>query len=254
MVKRAGWIVLAFVGGFIILTSLMMVLVDLRQSHLAARKPPTLRDLDELTDRFALATPHEDPHAEDTIPGHPAGLGNAEPPTLPSRLESNPSSDDILSRFTENRPGMRLQLRIATRIYEVLEAMSASISEDQPDHRTFELGRMMMGLGEWDAARRCFWEALDAPLDPRFHRYACAKLAWLEDDPEKALRYLELSCQGDDYWLPNAIFLCRTTGSGALAEHYLARLRVENPEVAHLYEEPPTTKTVTSTQVIRSSR
>lgn len=100
-------------------------------------------------------------------------------------------------------------------------------------------GLSKMKLGQWDDAQRHFWAALDAPPHspgrPAVNRMVCMKLAWLEDDPEKAVRFLEISCQPGagvqngnhdirEEAMRNAISLCRTTGSTALRDHYKARL------------------------------
>lgn len=122
-----------------------------------------------------------------------------------------------------------------------MKAITAASLVVSPKHAggwVWERTQPLMSLGEWDEARRCFWLVLDAPLDRYFHRDAYAKLAWLEVDPEIAARYLALSAQGDEHgeWLANAYDLCRVTGSDALAEHYLAQLRIQNPEMARQYE------------------
>ena len=90
-----------------------------------------------------------------------------------------------------------------------------------------------MERGDRDGARRYFRETLDSP---RFSN--AGALAWLETDPEKAARLLELSCQvhSNPFRLINAVKLARATGNDALAEHYLNRLRLHHPENAEEYE------------------
>ena len=114
-----------------------------------------------------------------------------------------------------------------------------------------------MAYGEWESARRYMWAAVDAYETwwPSMCKLELGRLAWLEDDPEKAARLLRLSCQGEfkvpdslqdehpdiadshaSMALANAIKLCKKTGSATLAEHYLARLRSEYPAQAKEYE------------------
>ena len=61
------------------------------------------------------------------------------------------------------------------------------------------IGECMMAYGEWESARRYLWAAVDAyeTTDPTQCKNVLDSLAWLEDDPEKAARLLDLSCQGE---------------------------------------------------------
>ena len=77
----------------------------------------------------------------------------------------------------------------------MMESAFAVVSDKQAAGWGWERSQELLALGKWDEARRCFWGVLDTPLDPLYHRWACGKLAWLEDDPALAARFLELSCQ-----------------------------------------------------------
>ena len=121
----------------------------------------------------------------------------------------------------------------------MLEGVFSVMSERETAGWALERSSELTALGKLDEARRCLWKVIDSSVDPSWHRWASANLAWLEEDPEIAARYFELSLQGDERgrWLGNAVRLCQATGSDALAEHYLGRLCIQNPEMARYYEE-----------------
>ncbi len=208
------------------------VMVVLRESDTATVPPPSLADLDEVSKRLGSAVEARVRTADASDVPVSEGA-RKQHSVLPSWLESAVPPGILTARFREKRPRQILQTRIVAAAFKVIESGMSFVSEEQAAGWAWERGQELMRLGEWDAARRCFWEALDAPLDPRILRFACAKLGWLEDGPEKELRYLELSCQGDEYgnWLSNAVQVCRASGSDALAEYYQARLDVREAEL-----------------------
>ena len=106
-------------------------------------------------------------------------------------------------------------------------------NEDKADEWAWILGVEMMTGGDWDGARRYLQETLNSPSFSNG-----GALAWLESDPEKAARLLDLSCRKNNVFsLINAVELTRATGSDALTEHYLTRLRLQAPERAQEYED-----------------
>ncbi|MCX5768892.1 MAG: hypothetical protein NTZ09_01260 [Candidatus Hydrogenedentes bacterium] len=86
-------------------------------------------------------------------------------------------------------------------------------------------------LGNWKEARTCFTEILRNDFGSVWRPRAWAYLAWLEDDPEMAARYLEIACSGVDWY---AVFLsvelASATGNTELAEKYMARGRSLVPD------------------------
>lgn len=227
--------------GVAALAAISIVLVRgsmvVRDKDLATQQPPTLGELDELGKRLQTASSLESANAVVTpAPDKPAEAATV---AMPSALARTASRELLAARFEDQRPGMRRRIEFRVKAFRAIGTVMWIGSKRVAAGWAWELGPEMMSLGEWDEARRCFWEALDAPLAPAMHRFACARLAWLEEDAKKAVRFLDLSCQGDPsgLWLPNAIDLCRATESDALAEHYLARLRVANPRSARYYDE-----------------
>ncbi len=87
----------------------------------------------------------------------------------------------------------------------------------------------MLQLGDWAAAHRSFSDSLETSKHPEVRRDACAYLAWLEDDPELAVRYMELACSDPDDLRGGTLAICeelaRLTGSVALADDLRARLQ-----------------------------
>lgn len=233
MKKLLGWGFVVTVIIVAILSSLVSIAVKFNREEMAKRTSPTLSDLDALSERLREATPPPD------LPEAPESeAARDESPSLPTRLASTPSVEMLEERFKEKRPDQIRGTKIEAWVFATLESTLRPVSRKQAAGWAWELGSEYMALGEWDAAKRCWWESLDAPLSPGIHRHACARLAWLEEDPEKAARLLELSCQEDEYgsWLSNAIRLSRVTGSTELADHYLARLRAENPKLAKYFD------------------
>ncbi len=239
MKKKFGFYILACALVAVVILMLgISVMVSMHESEIADYVSPTRADIEEMRARLAKVSEEATAHANTTDKVVCEGEAEAEP-VLPSGLEGTVSAEALVERFGERRPGELRDTQLKAKAFKVLEGVSSFVNQEQAGGWAWERGQELMSLGQWDAARRCFWVALDSPLDPGIHKFAAAKLAWLEDDPEKALQYLELSCYGENcsHWLINAVDLCEATGSDALAEHYLARLRTEYPELEQLYSE-----------------
>lgn len=219
-----------------ILAGFLAIAVHQRERQLDERKPPTIRDLEMLKERFlaAVAVSEDVAGREDA----PEAASGEKAPTLrselPDRLENACSLRKLEWRFKVRYATEINKARAKAALHKLSEAITAYISPEEVGMWASYRGSEMMALGDWDAARHCYWGALDGDyLGPRIDRGICAKLAWLERDPEMAYHYLELSCEGDKdgTYLSSAVDLCLATGSNALAEHYLARLRTVNPQL-----------------------
>ena len=234
-------------GGFVVLVVIAMVVgafVGIASRsldrELATLTAPTLEELDALGARLAEAEPQESPEVPKPQEAGDTETLIEESSVLPTRLASMLSPELLEERFAAS-PDELWRYQLLTPVTKLLEGAFSVVSEKWSADLIFERSRQLMAVGKWDEARRCLWKVLDAPLDPSLHRHALESLAWIEEDPEIAARLLELSVQGDDqchgHMLANAVKLSRVTGSNALAEHYLARLRTEDPEMARRYEE-----------------
>lgn len=71
------------------------------------------------------------------------------------------------------------------------------------------------------AAGCCYSEFVRKSSDTEMVAIAYGRLAWLEDDPELAARYMELACSGNEPWPAS---MCRSlawqTDSYQLGEYY----------------------------------
>ncbi len=221
-----------------VLIAALLSVIEMRDRELAARKPVSLDDLDKLVQPVGSSSNDTPLNKADSA--RPASEELAqEMANAPSvRLEGCLAPELLVERFKANSTGRLLKEWVKGEIVKAYDSVPSVVGMQDSGGDPYYLGKTMMTLGKWDAARRYFWEALERPsMSPDMRKDVCAKLAWLEDDPERAARLLELSCQEDRHGsqLRNAIYLCQKTESNALADHYLARLRTEHPEVARKY-------------------
>ncbi len=234
MKKPSRWLLVlgVFLALVMILAGFLSVAFFARQNDLALVTPPTLEDLQALDVQLDPSSEKRAPQTSEDAGATVVNLdesGSAS--TLPARLARALSPEELAAKFKRDDPQKRSVFRqecgaVVLRVF----GKKASILE-------LNIGLNKLGHGDWDSARLHLWAAIDAGGDPSVLQYASAKLAWLEDDPEKAARYLELSCQGDGGWLNtqeqalrNAVSLCKATGSTALKDHYSERLRALYPD------------------------
>ena len=234
------WIVLIVV---LSIGGISVVLVSLRNRTLSQRTAPTLAELEQLATRpDGVAREDdigrgEDPDGNDIDSESTAENVEASNSGLPTSLAISATPEMRSSEFVETRAEMFLELRFQALSFQVIEAAVSLFSEEEAARLACTTAFDKMRLGKWDSARRYFWQVLDSDADPKLKGYVCAKLAWLEEDPEKAALLLELACEtDDDHSLASAIELCRATDSVALADHYLARLREIDPGWARQYD------------------
>ena len=97
---------------------------------------------------------------------------------------------------------------------------------DSPDGNVLMRANCSLMTGNWDEARSCFTQMLREDHGKMFQWGACAHLAWLEDDPALAARYMEIASSGVDW---NAVLLsaelAAATGDKERARRYIARGR-----------------------------
>ena len=256
--KKSERAVLAVVVVVVVLTGIVSVVVSLRREAISAREPLTLEEIDQLANRMwpvedlrrAKAESATDPESMETV---------STPSPLPTRLARTLSPEELAEKFRESGKFGKQQ-EIAVGGMKAIESMLRIFgTEREACIWALDIGQELMKTGECDAARRYLYEALDPPVAYYYFK-VCARLAWLEKDPENAARLLELSCEdkygwmsdaverkrvtGHDYGadhyierLSNAVELSRATGSDALADHYLERLRAADLEAARYFEE-----------------
>ena len=255
MKKLIGWAVVIIVVAVAVFSALVLVFMGLREQELALRPLPTLENLDEVADGMTALVAERVAQAEQAErAAEPDGGEEEAAAPLPVRLEQVPSPEALTEQFISPGADQPVVARGCKTIEAVLRTVGAA---DTARDWAWETGRHLMWAGDWDAARGYLHELLDEPHASPRYRDACGRLAWLEEDPHKAARFLEMSC--DDTWLKfklatgskdmarvhsgllerhlsNAVELTRATGSDALADHYLERLRLLNPETARGFD------------------
>ncbi len=255
MKKDPLWGVLAFVViAVTVICCLVQYVVEVRKLELASRNPVVLRDLNELGKRLDTSIKNRVPPQVEV-----AGTATFEQPetmtpsSLPTQLERCVSAQKLAELRKVTRQKDKLEARFRTTVLGIEDSVSyvfGTRTRNWP-HTSAAIGYEMITLGNWESARRHLWAAVDVyeTYDPTQCKIALGQLAWLEDDPEKAARLLQLSCQGEFHLpyphnsenlaasqLENAYTLCKETDSTALAEHYLERLRKDYPIQAKEYE------------------
>jgi len=262
-VKKSGRVVLAIVAVVIVFAGIVSMIVCLRSRALADREYLTVEELIRLAKTLqppAITETSEPVQTEDA-----ADPGSNEPVhvPVPTRLKRVPTPEILTERFANNLEHRR-ENAIRAEMMKVVESILWTVgAKTEAKDWTRGVGRALLWAGKWDGARRYLYETLRTTDSNGRFRGACAQLAWLEQDPTKAARLLELSLQGDDEWLSvqielagtvnmvaptrrtgidrvsiratllaNAVELTGATGSRALESHYLELLRVESAELA----------------------
>ena len=238
MKKLLRWGLVMMVAVAAILSVLVGIAINFNRDEMTKLTPPTLADLDALSEWPGKATPPSD------VPEDPAVRpAHDELNSLPTRLASTPSLEMLAERNAEryretlSHPIEMFSMRLAKPLVQAWQA-TLHLTGRERGWLWNDCAQVHAVLGELDAARRCWWRVLDSS-EPDARRFACAELAWYEEEPEMAARLLEISCQegvGEGNNLVNAIELCRLTGSTKLADHYLDRLRAEHGGRARSWE------------------
>lgn len=244
MPKKAKQAILLLVTLAVIVVAFLSMSFLARLNDLAQVTPPTLEVLQALdVQPDPSTTRKEAPQStEDTGVTMTNLIETALATTLPTRLERTPSLEELTAKF--KKEGSQEEGDAEFRILKTeFFATVLRVFGREGSFLDVEIGLQEMKLGDWDSARLHLWAAVDVQDDPDYSLilpWASAKLAWLEDDPEKAARYLELSTPkgpmmlGGRDMLPmnlrNAISLCKATGSTALRDHYQERLSALDPD------------------------
>lgn len=251
MKKMAAAIFVVFVVLLMAFVALRLA-VNARRQTIASREPLTLDTLDKLATTWKQTTRKKAAQETGTE-------------SIQSSVEANtPTSDDSSSAKTEEQtsetphlkrtltkdelvewrtreesrqkdsPPPRWQWKVAFAVFEQRAMFTAATAGSSEAVLWFlNAGAAAEALHDWQTATNYYREVLDSSPDESLRRLSCCRLAWLEEDSGVAERLLELSCESDDpYCMLEAIRLAEATGSGALREHYLARLKALDTESA----------------------
>ena len=228
-------------GGFAVacVVAVFMVILAsigrMRQEKLRELPPLTLQDLD----RLSKALPNPEAPAKDAVTPPDADkespaevAANPQPPAnLPRRLNRPAMDEQRRELFTGGRSRRDRLLAVLGSSPLGSIADVALVAAGRPTGELWPRAQCNLMRGNWEEARICFTEFVRKSDEPMERQRACAYLAWLEDDPEMAARYMELaSCGGDWYGTLLCVELATATGSTELAEKYIARGRSLVPD------------------------
>ena len=105
------------------------------------------------------------------------------------------------------------------------------LAVDGPGAVAWERAEISLTRCNWDEARRHLAECLRHCENNGMRQHVCKCLAWLEDDPELAVRYMEAASSGGDWVsLMFCVKLALASGSPELAQYYTERGRSGVPE------------------------
>ncbi len=233
-----------------------------------AREPLTVDELDRLAAKWGVASQDEsspssvrtessDPRPDQIISGRHA---EARPTVLPLGNLPDAVNTDLSTNNTDRRPSLTRTISIEARKVmsdgiqkrDIPGANQLSLQFTASLATTFELAGVDDGagfyyydtartadlMGDWQTAKQYYGKALNYPLSEHNRQSSLISLAKLEDDLLVADRLLDLACPTDRYcWvLYDATDLALRTGSEDLFYHYLARLRVQQPEIARQFD------------------
>jgi len=256
-VNKLRWFIVGVLVVAVVLGTVVYVGVGNRRAAIANRAPLSMEELDRLAERTGVQVAEEASQAEGVAPNETQEEA-ASAPEIPIALAGVPSHEVLFEKFARSSPEARSKVGQDAELLKVFEGALRTLGPKRwSSNFTPQVGEILMYAGEWEDARGYLNQALEESTSRFTFRRVCAKLAWLEEDPEKAAYLLELSIdeeylsdcirewtsrgeqQSADVFagilqerLSNAVELCRATGSDALAEHYLGRLRHHDPEAA----------------------
>ncbi len=258
--KKLKWVVIGILVVGMVVVSTLFFAITVRERMMTDYESFTLDELDQFVAKRGLSAVW----TESATNSEAVKNATAKTP-LPDRLERAPSPEALTKVFVADEHSAALVARMM-KVSETAQWIFGTEESELYDW-TNHIGEALMKSGEWDAARGYLYEALEMANSKRITNFLCARLAWLEEDPEKAAHLLGLSLQGDEEWLSqehdwpgtqsivvrnrrkgimriswraellaNAVELTMATGSDSLAEHYLGQLRVECPELALTFD------------------
>jgi len=207
-----------------VLVAVLASIGQMRQEKIRQQPPLTIQDLDRLSK--ALKNPEEpatSPNEADESPGETPAKEFSSPASLPRRLDRTATNEQRREFFTrgKSRTEKLLALGGSTAWGGLVDA--ALVAGGVREGASWGRGQVNLICGNWAEARSCFTEYLRHSEEPVMQQRACAYLAWIEDDPEVAARYMEIACSGrQQFYLGSCARLSRDTGNTELADYYIA--------------------------------
>ncbi|HUW60481.1 MAG TPA: tetratricopeptide repeat protein [Candidatus Bathyarchaeia archaeon] len=222
-----------------VVAAILASIGSLRQEKIREWPPLTLQELDRLSKALKKPeVPAENavtpPNPTDQSPAEARSIGQNPPADLPRRLNRPATDEERREQFMRGKSARNRLIAVigSSPLGGFVDALGVAVGI--PEGALANRGECYMARGKWDEAKSCYSEFVRKSKDPVMLQIAHGRLAWLEDDPELAARYMELASSGEQAW---PIALCRSlawqTGSTVLAQHYQAlfeRVRAEAQE------------------------
>ena len=214
-----------------VLVAILASIGWMREEKMLQLPPLTLQDLDRLSKALEKReVPAEDavsfPNPTDESPAETSPSRQSSPANRPRKLNRPPTDEQRREFFTrgKSRTEKLLALVGSTAWGGLVDA--ALVAGGVREGASWGRGQVNLICGNWAEARSCFTEYLRHSEEPGMQQIACAYLAWLEDDSEVAVRYMEIACSGgQQFSLGSCARLSRDTGSTELADYYIARYK-----------------------------
>lgn len=199
-----------------LLAALLAVLIpfgSMRHERILHQPPLTLQELDRLV-KTVPPSPGKSMGAQLGAPLKPADL--------PHRLNRTATDDQRREFFVagRSRRGLFIAEIGGGPLGGVVEIVFAAAG--RPDAGSMARASANLARGKWEEARKYFMDYLrEDRNDPVWQQRACAHLAWLENDPEMAARYMDMACSGGDLFsIALSVEFATKIGSTELAEYY----------------------------------
>ncbi|MCX5768890.1 MAG: hypothetical protein NTZ09_01250 [Candidatus Hydrogenedentes bacterium] len=205
-----------------VLVALLAGVGHLREERQRDLPPITLQDLDQIA--ASMQNPSEaaagaaSPAVENATKSNPEQKTAA---NLPRRLERAATDEERRQFFMRGKSTSdKIFGFVATSPVGAI-GDAVAVAAGIPAGASWERGMANLFMGRWAEARRYLEEVLRKWESRVVQEQACGYLAWLEDDPELAARYMEVASSGGQlFGLSSSATLARATGSTELAEHY----------------------------------
>ncbi|GAF81571.1 unnamed protein product, partial [marine sediment metagenome] len=182
-------------------------------------------------------------------------LEEVDPPTVaagtPLRLKRVPTREEAFVEFWQHLAIQSKQWRhkVTASFFKGIEPFVARVSEVEGREALWHVGFEAVRSGDLETGQVYLREAYEGYVNAsgRLHRWhderiasTAMHLAWLEDDPEVAVRLLEKACAVESPFqtgrVVQAARLAAVTGSEELRDYYVERLRKVNPEMARAFD------------------
>jgi len=227
-----------------VLVAILASIGQMREAKIQDLPPLTLQELDQLSKALKKTEvpakdPVSPPNPTDESPAEARSSDEISPANLPRRLNQAATDEQRREIFTRGR-------KLTSRLIAIIGSSpvgglidSISVAAGIPEGASANRAESNLIRGNWAEAKSCYTEFVRKCDNVRAQHTAYAFLAWLEEDPELAARYMELASSGGDLF---PVRLCRDlareTGSMELADYYQALFEQSQKSLPPVDQEP----------------